>query len=223
MTKLKISYDTADTNWISELIESRNEINYVNGILPKGYDRYIKIFFPVGIEGEEFIEPKTYQELCDFFQVPYNKTISFTDFIDNNTGYLPDNWVIIKELDITLINELIAVIGKDTPSTIHGFGDDIVPELFEQEWILSGQLEILEEVFNQLNEDGYMNFNFFPNYIYAQDKSWCIGQKIFQSGIILLGCNNQLADEILNNTTIDSIEINYDDKYFNYMKPKYSR
>ena len=54
--------------------------------------------------------------------------------------------------------------------------------------------------------------------MFSEDKSWCIGAKVFQSGILLVGCNELIAGKIYSQKTIEYVELNQDDEYFEFLK-----
>jgi hypothetical protein len=214
----KISYDTKNAAWIDKMLAEDKAVNIVEGIIPAGFERYIKVFFPVGILLEnDNIQSKTYKEIASLAYLPYSNSFSYTD-LTMKFGGIPSDFIVLKEQDDFLVDELISILDGNTDTVFYGFGDDILPEVFLAPWIIEDKLAILKDVFKELNINAYHEFSHFPEYIFPKDKSWCIGTRILDSGMILIGCNSQVADLILASKTIDSVELNYTDKYFTFLK-----
>ncbi len=215
--KFKILHDSILADWIDNHILKDSKVNYVNRIIPNLYSHYFKFYFPVGlIEDEEPVQ-KTYNKIAEIAELDFAKNFSFTNLIKKYKG-LPENFVIMKDNNIAFIDELINIFGKDTNAIFYDFGDDVYPEIFEQSWIVTNKFLIIKDIYEQLNEDNYHDFNHFPTYMFSEDKSWCIGAKVFQSGILLVGCNELIAGKIYSQKTIEYVELNQDDEYFEFLK-----
>lgn len=205
-------------NWIDEMIDENSKPNYVNGLLPNVYTNYFKLYFPVGLTNatDNTSIPKTYKEIASIANLDYASNFSYMNLV-KKFGGIPSNFVIIKENDEVFIDKFVNIFGSDTNVIFEDIGDDIYPEEFEVAWKIEGKLELLKDIFIKLNKDNYHDFNYFPTYIYAKDKSWCTATKIFQSGLIVLGCNKILADKIQAQNIIDFQEIKYGDEYFEFI------
>ncbi len=217
---LNIEYLNDSSNWIDESLVKKGRPNYPNGLFPNVYTNYFKLYFPVGLVTDEkdgHVIHLTYKELANRTDLNFTSNFSYASLIKKFDG-LPSNFVVLKEKDGIFISKLIDLLGAETETTFEGFGDDVVPDEFQPSWRISGKLKLLTDIFSKLNKDNYHDFNHFPNYVYAKDKSWCIATKIFQSGVIVIGCNAILAGKIHNQDVIDFQEINYEDEYFEFIK-----
>lgn len=206
-------------NWIDELIDENNKPNYVNGLLPNIYTNYFKFYFPVGLknQADNTSIPKSYAELANMAGLDYTNSFSYMNLV-KKFGGIPSNFIILKENDKIFIDEFVNLFGHESIVIFEDVGDDVYPEEFEVAWKIEGKLELLKDIFIQLNKDNYHDFNHFPAYVYSKDKSWCTATKIFQSGLIVLGCNKTIANKIHNQNIIDFKEINYNDEYFEFIK-----
>lgn len=218
-TPLNIQYINDPVNWIDELLDENIKSNYVNGVLPNIYAHYFKLYLPIGLVEESENEPTqlTYKELALRAELDYTSNFSYTN-LATKFGGIPSNFEVIKKNDHVFLDNFISIFGRETNTVFESFGDDIFPEEFESVWKIEGKLILLKEIFSQLNRDNYHDFNHFPNYIYSADKSWCTATKIFQSGIILLGCNKDAAEKIYSQNVIDFQEIKYGDQYFEWLR-----
>lgn len=216
--KFNIKNLNKEKYWVDEYVENGKDINFTDGLLPNLYSNYFKLFLPVGLENKNnIIEQITYKELAKKADVEFNNSFSFTDLIEKFGG-LPSNFVILKEKDEIFIKVLIEILGTTENTVFEGYGDDIVPKEFEQPWTIEDKLEKLTEIFKQLNKGNYHDYNHFPNLMYPQNRGWCIATKIFQSGILVIGCDNFIAEKIRTQSVIDFVELAYHEEYFKFIK-----
>lgn len=214
--KFNIQPRNVEEYWVDQYIGDNLGVNYINGILPNLYSNYFKLFLPIGLKDKDgFVKQIKYVDLARKVELEFTNSFSFTSLLEKFNG-LPSNFEILKEKDEEFINTIIEICGSETETTFVGYGDDIAPEEFEQEWFIEDKLEIFKKIFKQLNRENYHEYNYFPNLIYPKNKEWCLATIIFQSGLLVFGCNNSIAEKIKKQKVIDYVEIGYTEKYFDF-------
>ncbi len=197
--------------WLDLDRDSRNK---VKGVIPEQFEHYFKIFTSIGLQNGKNENPvkSTYEEISKLAGLSFESNFAPYKVLDNFRGPKVD-YVILKEEDLELIWKLVEIFGPETTCFFHGFGDDLLPEDYMNSWVAKGKVKDLPDLFKAMNEDGYLSFNFFPEYIFAENKEWCLGNIYHQSGIYLLGCNKEIADKIKNQDTIEFQELKAEDIY----------
>jgi hypothetical protein len=215
---LPIEHDDIElaTAWLVE--GSPRNANYVNGLMPDIFDHYFTIYFPVGLkDDQEQVNPVTYRELAELSSLPYEEGFAYSRLIDKYKG-LPADFVVMKDKDALFMQQLVQVLDPTEPCTYYGFGDDVLKEVYMQPWLLRGHSTDLPALFADLNEENYHDWNFFPEYIFSDRKRWCIGNKVFQSGLFVIGCYADTAEKIRAQHEFEYMEISYQSKYFQFIK-----
>jgi hypothetical protein len=214
---IEIRYDSEAADWLNIVGES-GHFNVVQGLLPGGYDRCIKLFMPVGlttIDGRRV--RKTYRELAEIYGLDYTKSFSYMDIVESVDCW-PQELVVLKEQNDAMMDNLAEVLGRDTACVFHGYGGDSVPEEFESPWTVAGKAADMGEVFRRFNKDNFYEFDELPNCVFAADKSWCMMTRIHQSGLLVLGCDTSTAERLLNQRAIDCEPLEYRDMYFRFIR-----
>jgi hypothetical protein len=209
--------------WIDEAFEKFSRPTYVDGVLPGGYKHYFKLFFPVGlvqVSDHGRSVQKTYRELADLLGIKYTRRFSYTDLVDKFDG-LPFDFTAFKKADPGFIEALIDVIGGGCSCTFYGPGESLAPPMFRTPWSSKGTFESVRTLLQALNMDNYHDFNFFPEYVFAEDQSWSLGNKVFQSGILLLGCGDEMAQRLSEQALVEFIPLKHTDEYIRLQTPKF--
>jgi len=222
--EIAIEYTNHDhyLNWIFEGRDLNAGANRIRGLLPDLFDCYFKLYFPLGLLDEKMNQyfPINYRDLADLNGLQFDENFSFTNIVKEFEGW-PGNLKVMNDLGGTFINSLTKLIGEKEDCVFYGGGDDIVPEEFEREWHVTGKVENFHSLFSHLNKEAFRqfpDFPYFPNYCFALNKKWCLGERIVQSGILVLGCDEDLAKVIRSQKEIEYVELEEGDTYFEYLK-----
>ncbi len=218
---MKILNDTSEIKWIDNSVNQDSSADKVDFIIPNIFDRYFKLFLPIGIHDEESKNENqiTYRQLAELAELKYNKSFSIID-IEEKFGGIPED-LIFKKFDNRFIDELGNLLNLKSNCIFHGFGDDIVPDEFELPWVINGNMSDFREVVERLNyKNDWTLFNFYPNYIYDTNRSWFLGWRVMvnEVGIMIFGCNLEIAKKLKDNTNIDFEELLLNDNYLKFRK-----
>ena len=77
---------------------------------------------------------------------------------------------------------------------------------------------LLAVLVSALNGNTKIELVHFPNYIFPQDKAWCLGNLIPQSGLFLLACNATIAEEVRIQNELEAVELSAESIYFEFPK-----
>ncbi len=218
---MKIINDTSEINWVDKSVNLDSSADKVDFIIPNIFDRYFKLFLPIGIQNEESKTENqiTYRQLAELAELKYNKSFSIID-IEEKFGGIPED-LTFKKFDNKFIDELGKTLKSNSNCIFHGFGDDIVPDEFELPWVIKGKMSDFKEVVERLNyKNDWTLFNFYPNYIFDTNNTWFLGWRVMvnEVGIIILGCNLEIAKKLGDNTNIDFEELFLNDNYLKFRK-----
>ncbi len=200
--------------WIHRSRDAQGDTACVKSILPKHYDFYFKIFLPIIFENEESGQCRkvTYEKLANLGGIPFENS-----FCQNSIPSLIASFITSSSVeDYNMLENLISILGSKTPVIFHGVGEENVPKKFADPWIVKGKMEKLPVVVNALNGNTKIELVHFPNYIFPMDKNWCLGNLIPQSGLFLLGCDDTIAQKLLNQVEIEAIELSAEAIYFEF-------
>ena len=198
--------------WIHRSRDAEGDTNCVKSILPEQYDFYFKIFLPIIFENEESGQSRkvTYEQLAALGKTPFEDSFCQHSISKLITPFITSSAV----EDYKMFDKLISILGKETPTILHGIGEENVPEKFADPWIVEGEMAKLPEVVSALNGNTKIELVHFPNYIFPLDRNWCLGNMIPQSGLFLLGCNSDIAQELRNQNEIEVFELLAEAMYF---------
>ena len=198
--------------WIHRSRDAEGDTDCVKSILPELYDFYFKIFLPIIFENDETGQSKkvTYEQLAALGKTPFESSFCQHNISDFIAPFITSS----AEEDYKMLGNLISILGADTSAFFHGVGEENVPKAFADPWLVAGELTTLPEVINALNGNTKLELVHFPNYIFPQDKSWCMGNMIPLSGLFLLGCDSTIAQKLRNQNEIEAVEVSAEVMYF---------
>lgn len=216
---MKIINDNSEINWVNKSVNLTSSLDKVESVIPNIFDRYFKLFLPIGIREEESKTENqiTYRQVAELAELKYNKSFSIID-IDEKCGGIPEN-LTFKKYDNNFIDELGKLLNLNSNCVFHGFGDDIVPDEFELPWVINGKMSDFKRVVERLNyKNDWTLFNFYPNYIYDTNKTWFLGWRVMvnEVGILIFGCNLETAIKLRDNANIDFEELLLNDNYLKF-------
>ncbi len=204
--------DNDITSWIFQNIDPNVPDNVVKNVIPEKFETYFKLYFPIIFENEETGQSKkiTYRQIAELSGFPLEKNFSIKSFPSYITPFITsadkDEYEMIANLEETL--------DAGEPVIFYGLGGENLPERFTNPWATIGSLKSLTNIVKSMNEFAKMEIVNFPSYIFPQDKSWLIGNIILQSGVLVMGCKEDLAKKIRLQTEIEFVELEPDDEYF---------
>lgn len=203
--------------WIHRSRDLPSEDNIVKTVLPPQYDFYFKIYFPLLFENEETGQSKQvrYHEISALTKIPFDENFCNTIFPDYITPFITTS----AEVDYEMIDRMIAHLGENESCIFHGIGEgENLPEEYKDPWMVEGNLKDLPKVVAHLNQFAKLEIVHWPNYIFPINKSWCMGNIIPQSGMVLLGCGAKTATTIRNQTDIEFQELTVEKEYYKFIK-----
>ncbi len=198
--------------WIHRNRDFEGDANLVRSILPDRYEHYFKVFLPLIFENEETGQRKkvTYEQLAASIKKPFSESFCINNLPALLTPFIASS----AEEDYKILGELISILGPETETIFHGIGEENVPEAFGKPWIAKGILANLPAVVEALNGNTKLELVHFPNYIFPVDQSWCIGNMIPQSGLFLLGCNAEIAQQLSDQKEVETVELSVKSTYY---------
>ncbi len=198
--------------WIHRNREVEGDTDYVKSILPANYAFYFKIFLPLIFENEETGQVKkvSYEEVAALVKKPFEDHFS----LPNIPSFLMPFIATSSEEDYKVLEKLTSILGPETAAIFHGVGEENVPAAFADPWIITGTMAELPQVVEALNDNTKIELVHFPNYIFPLDKSWCLGNLIPQSGLLVLGCNAAVAEQLRSQREIEAVELSVESRYY---------
>lgn len=209
---MRINNNIQAAIWIHRSRAFEEDSNYVKSILPDQYAFYFKIFLPLIFENEETGQSKkvSYEQLSTLVKKPFED-----HFCQNSLPSFLMPFIASSSVeDYKVFEQLISLLGPETNTIFHGIGEENVPEEFAEPWVVNGTLAELPQVVSALNGNTKIELVHFPNYIFPQNQSWCIGKMIPKSGLFLMGCNETVAQKLRDQTEIEVVEISLAAKYY---------
>ncbi len=207
--------DNDITSWIHQNRNLSVPENIVKNVIPEKFETYFKLYFPIIVENEETGQSKkiTYREIAELGGLPFDNNFSAKSFPTYITPFITasekDEYEMIASLEATLDNDL--------PIIFYGLGGENLPEKFTQPWASLGKISSLTNIVKAMNEFAKMEIVNFPSYIFPQDKSWLIGNVVLQSGVLVMGCGEDLAKKIRTQSEIEIVELEADDEYLDFL------
>ena len=116
-----------------------------------------------------------------------------------------------------MISNLETTLDDGSPIIFYGMGGENLPEKFTNPWASLGPIKNLTNIVKAMNEFAKMEIVNFPSYIFPKNQSWLIGNIILQSGILVLGCGEDLAKKIRAQSEIEFVELEASDEYFDVL------
>lgn len=207
-----------EVNWINEKIDSAAKPNWLSSVIPDNYAHYFKLNFPIGFKDEK--TDKAYQtsfrDLAQMAGMEFDEKFCFVSL----PTHIKMQIVSLPKEEKKFIKILQTILALDTKCIFYGFGDDVAPDKYMSEWIIKGRINDLPILVDELNEHAENGIENFPNYIFPLNRHWCVGNIIHQSGTLLLGCRDLLADRIRNQTKIEYVELNANSEYIEFRRRK---
>jgi hypothetical protein len=218
---MKVSNDISPANWLLKGSITNYSPNQAGSIFPIRFNRYFKLFLPIGIYNENLKRNRriNYSELAELIDSKYNKSFSISEIFFQKKTW-PEGFN-TGEFDLEFMDDLFDLLNREEPVYFYGSGDDLVPEKFEAPYIIQDNLEILPNLVEQLNfNNDWTLFNFYPRNIFDKNKTWSIGWNvdIHEVGILILGCNDEIGSRIISQSNLDFEELNPGDYYLNFGK-----
>lgn len=200
--------------WVHQSRDTQGDMDRVKSIIPEQYDFYFKIFLPIIFENEETGQSRkvTYEQLAALGKTPFEDFFSEHSIPKFITPFITSS----AEEDYKTLAKLISILGAEMPVIFHGVGEENIPEQFAKLWITEGEMARLLDLVSALNSNTKLELVHFPNYIFPLDKNWCLGNLIPKSGLFLLGCNATIAEELRNQTDIETVELSAEALYFEF-------
>lgn len=202
------------TSWIFQNVNPSVPENVVKNVIPEKFETYFKLYFPIIFENEETGQSRniTYLEIAELDGLAFQNKFSAKSFPDYITPFITAS----EEHEYKMLANLQAVLDADQPIIFYGLGGENLPEKFTDPWASIGPLNSLTNIVKAMNEFAKMEIVNFPSYIFPKDQSWLIGNIILQSGILVLGCGEDLAKKIRAQSEIEFIELEANDEYFDF-------
>lgn len=209
-----MSNDNDITSWIFQNRDLNVGENIVKNVIPAGYDTYFKLYFPIIFEHEDTGQTKKirYQEIAEIGGIDFEKNFSVKSFPDYIAPFITSS----EQDEYEMLYHLQNIIGEDEPVIFYGLGGENLPEKFANPWASIGSIKSLSNIVKAMNDLAMMDIVNFPNYIFAQSRSWLIGNIIPKSGVLIMGCNEDLAKKIRMQTEIEFVELEADDEYLDF-------
>jgi len=206
--------DNDITSWIHQNRNLSVPENVVKNVIPAKFETYFKLYFPIIFEDEESGQSRniTYLEIAKLDGLVFEKKFSAKSFPDYIAPFITAS----DEHEYKMLNNLQAVLEADQPIIFYGLGGENLPEKFTDPWALIGQMSSLTNIVKAMNEFAKMEIVNFPSYIFPKDQSWLIGNIILQSGVLVMGCGENLAKKIRAQSDIEFIELEAGDEYFDF-------
>jgi hypothetical protein len=203
--------DNDITSWIFQNINPSVPENVVKNIIPEKFETYFKLYFPIIIENEETGQSRriTFEEISKVGGLPFQKNFSAKSF----PSYISPFITASDKDEYQMIANLEATLDAGQPIIFYGLGGENLPEKFTNPWASIGPIKNLTGIVNAMNEFAKMEVVNFPSYFFPQDRSWLIGNIILQSGVLVMGCAEDLAKKIRSQTEIEFMELKADDEY----------
>lgn len=204
--------DNDITSWIFQNIDPNVPDNVVKNVIPEKFETYFKLYFPIIFENEETGQSKkiTYRQIAELSGFSFEKNFSTKSFPSYITPFITSS----DKDEYEMVTHLEATLDVGEQVIFYGLGGENLPERFTNPWASIGSIKSLTNIVKAMNEFAKMEIVNFPSYIFPQDKSWLIGNIILQSGVLVMGCEEDLAKKIRLQTEIEFVELEPDDEYF---------
>ncbi|MFK8004839.1 MAG: hypothetical protein AB8H03_00650 [Saprospiraceae bacterium] len=206
--------DNDITSWIFQNINPSVSENVVKNVIPEKFETYFKLYFPIIFENEETGQSRkiTYLEIAKLGGLTFEKNFSTKSFPDYISPFITAS----DKDEYEMLENLQTVLEEDQPIIFYGLGGENLPEKFTNPWASIGPINSLTNIVKAMNEFAKMEIVNFPSYIFPKDQSWLIGNIILQSGVLVLGCGEDLAKKIRTQSDIEFIELEASDEYFDF-------
>ena len=206
--------DNDITSWIFQNINPSVAENVVKNVIPERFETYFKLYFPIIFENEEYgqIKKITYLEIAELSGLSFEGKFSAKSFPDYISPFITAS----DEDEYEMLANLQIILEEDQPIIFYGLGGENLPEKFTDPWASIGPINNLTNIVKAMNEFAKMEIVNFPSYIFPKNKSWLIGNIILQSGVLVMGCGEDLAKKIRGQSEIEFIELEASDEYFNF-------
>lgn len=206
--------DNDITSWIFQNINPNVPENVVKNVIPEKFETYFKLYFPIIFENEETGQSKriTYQEIAKLGGLPFEKKFSAKSFPNYITPFITAS----DKDEYEMIADLERILDDESPIIFYGLGGENLPEKFTNPWASIGPIKSLTNIVKAMNEFAKMEVVNFPSYFFPQDRSWLVGNIILQSGVLVIGCGENLAKKIREQSEIECVELEADDEYFDF-------
>lgn len=206
--------DNDITSWIHQNRNLSVAENVVKNVIPEKFETYFKLYFPIIFENEETGQSRniTYLEIAKLDDLIFEKKFSAKNFPDYISPFITAS----DKDEYKMLTNLQTVLDADQPIIFYGLGGENLPKKFTDPWASIGPLSNLNNIVKAMNEFAKMEIVNFPSYIFPKDQSWLIGNIILQSGILVMGCGEDLAKKIRAQSEIEFIELEAGDEYFNF-------
>ena len=206
--------DNDITSWIHQNRNLDVAENVVKNVIPEKFDTYFKLYFPIIFENEEYgqIKKITYLEIAELSDLSFEGKFSAKSF----PSYISPFITASDEDEYKMLANLQAILDDDQSIIYYGLGGENLPEKFTDPWASIGPMNNLPNIVKAMNEFAKMEIVNFPSYIFPKDQSWLIGNIILQSGVLVLGCQEDLAKKIRAQSEIEFIELEAGDEYFDF-------
>lgn len=206
--------DNDITSWIHQNRNLSVAENVVKNVIPEKFDTYFKLYFPIIFENENTGQSRriTYQEIAALDDLTFEKKFSTKSFPSYISPFITAN----EKDEYEMIANLENILEDGSPIIFYGLGGENLPEKFTNPWASIGPIKNLTNIVKAMNEFAKMEVVNFPSYFFPKDQSWLIGNIILQSGILVMGCGENLAKKIRTQSEIEFVELEADDEYFDF-------
>lgn len=202
------------TSWIHQNRNLSVAENVVKNVIPEKFETYFKLYFPIIFENEATGQSRkiTYHEIAKLGGLTFEKNFSTKSFPDYISPFITAS----ENDEYKMLEDLQVILEEEQPVIFYGLGGENLPEKFTNPWASIGSINSLTNIVKAMNEFAKMEIVNFPSYIFPKDQSWLIGNIILQSGVLVMGCGENLAKKIRSQSAIEFIELEASDKYFDF-------